>query len=158
MQLFKRKKQDEVLPDEVRDYYKAEQRDRMGMAWLLAAGAFLATIAIVIALFFGGRWVYRTVFDSGNNDGTTAVDEAEQNGDDAGEASQRPVGDELFGSDNDEADEAGGDDAGEENGANSDNNDATAEEADNDESDAAPRETPTTGPAVLPSTGPSSNE
>ncbi|CAN5650200.1 hypothetical protein BH23PAT2_BH23PAT2_01270 [soil metagenome] len=156
MQLFKRKKQDEVLPDEVRDYYKAEQRDRMGMAWLLAAGVFLATIAIVIALFFGGRWVYRTVFDSGNNDGTTAVDEAD-------EASQRPVGDELFGSDNDEEDEAGGNDSdtsdtNEENGADFGDNDATNEGADSGESDANPRQTPTTGPTVLPSTGPSGNE
>lgn len=74
MALFRRNKEQDVLPDEVKDYYKAEQRERMGMAWLVAAGGFLVTIAIVIGLFFAGRWAYTTFF---SNDATTPTSEVE---------------------------------------------------------------------------------
>lgn len=65
MALFRKNKQNDVLPEEVQDYYRAEQRDRMGMAWLLAVGAFIATILVVFGLFFAGRWVYRSLTSNG---------------------------------------------------------------------------------------------
>lgn len=71
MALFRRKKQGEVLPEEVQDYYRAEQRDRMGMAWLLAVGAFIATVLVVFGLFFAGRWVYRSLTGNGTDSGTS---------------------------------------------------------------------------------------
>lgn len=71
MALFKRKQQGEVLPEEVQDYYRAEQRDRMGMAWLLAVGAFIATVLVVFGLFFAGRWVYRSLTGNGTDSGTS---------------------------------------------------------------------------------------
>lgn len=68
MALFKRRKQNtDVLPKEVREYYQAENRERTGVAWLLAVGTLLLTFVIAAALFFGGRWVYRTVFDKDDN-------------------------------------------------------------------------------------------
>jgi hypothetical protein len=63
MALFRRKKNQEVMPDEVRDYYETEQRNRNGVTWLLAIGAFLLTAALVVGLFFAGRWVYQRFFD-----------------------------------------------------------------------------------------------
>ena len=71
MALFKRnKKNTDVLPQEVREYYQTERRERTGMAWLLAIGTLLVTFIIAAALFFGGRWAYRAVF--GNDDNKTA--------------------------------------------------------------------------------------
>lgn len=61
---FNRKKNDnQDLPPEVQDYYQAERREKVGVAGLLALGTLLVTILVAIGLFFGGRWVYRTVFD-----------------------------------------------------------------------------------------------
>lgn len=80
---FNRKKNQSVdLPQEVQDYYQAEKRERVGVAGLLALGTLLVTIVLAIGLFFGGRWVYRTVFD--NDDNQVAQ---EDNNDEADEAS-----------------------------------------------------------------------
>ena len=76
MALFRRKKDQEILPDEVKDYYKAEQRDRMGMAWLVAVGGFLVTVAIVVGLFFAGRWAYQTYIVN-DTDQVTEVEDDE---------------------------------------------------------------------------------
>ncbi len=72
MAWFNRKNKDEVLPEEVQDYYKAEQRDRMGVAWLLAVGAFILTVAIILGIFFAGRWAYQSIFSSDSSDDTTS--------------------------------------------------------------------------------------
>lgn len=77
MGLFRRDKNEEVLPDEVRDYYKNEQRSRTGMAWLLAVGGFLLTVAIVFALFFAGRWAYQAIFVDDDDGSAEVVDEQE---------------------------------------------------------------------------------
>lgn len=64
MALFNRRNRDsDVLPEEVRDYYQAESRQRTGTAWFLAAATLILTILIAAVLFLAGRWVYRTVFD-----------------------------------------------------------------------------------------------
>lgn len=64
MALFNRRKENtDVLPTEVREYYQSERRERTGLAWLLALGTLLVTFLIAAGLFFGGRWVYRTVFN-----------------------------------------------------------------------------------------------
>lgn len=84
MALFrKRKQQDDVLPDEVKDYYRAEQRDRIGGAWLMAFGGFLLTVAIVLGLFFAGRWAYQAVFVDDNDETVDVIDEAEDVNDEA---------------------------------------------------------------------------
>jgi hypothetical protein len=56
------KQQPSDLPQEVQDYYQAEKREKVGIAGLLALGTLLGTIVVVLGLFFGGRWVYRTAF------------------------------------------------------------------------------------------------
>lgn len=60
MALFRRNRTDQAgMPTEVQDYYKAEGRERTGMAWLLALATLLVTVLVVLGLFFGGRWVFR---------------------------------------------------------------------------------------------------
>lgn len=50
-----------TMPPEVQQYYQAERRERTGIAWLLAIATLLITVAIILGLFFGGRWVYRKI-------------------------------------------------------------------------------------------------
>lgn len=60
MALFRRNKTDQAgMPTEVQDYYKAEGRQRSGLAWLLALGTLLVTVVVVLGLFMGGRWAFR---------------------------------------------------------------------------------------------------
>lgn len=61
--LNRRKKNTDVLPEEVREYYQAEKRQKAGVAWVLALGTLLVTFLVAGALFFGGRWAYRAIFD-----------------------------------------------------------------------------------------------
>jgi len=83
MALFRRNKNKDVLPEEVREYYQAERRERTGMAWLLAIATLLVTFLIAAALFFGGRWLYRTIFDNDDNKGTTTSQSENQGSDNA---------------------------------------------------------------------------
>lgn len=62
---FKRN-QDDILPEEVKDYYESEKREKAGVAGMLAIGTLLLTVALALGLFYSGRWVYRTVFDRDN--------------------------------------------------------------------------------------------
>lgn len=74
MALFRRNKTDETgMPTEVRDYYKAEGRERTGLAWLLALGTLLLTVVIVLGLFMGGRWAFRKLKDSDKPTSPVAV-------------------------------------------------------------------------------------
>jgi cytoskeletal protein RodZ len=77
---FNRNKSDEsTLPEEVQNYYQAEKRERRGVAGLLAVGTLLVTVVLALGLFFGGRALYRAIFD--NDSGTTETaqqDDAEQ--------------------------------------------------------------------------------
>ncbi len=68
MAFFRRKNQEttEEVPAEIQEYYQAEKRERTGVAWLLALVTLVVTVLLAAALFFGGRWIYRNVFQ--NND------------------------------------------------------------------------------------------
>ncbi len=73
MALFNRRNQEKVvLPEEVREYYQAERRERTGRAWLLALATLLVTFLIAAGLFFGGRWLYRAIFEGDANKTTTS--------------------------------------------------------------------------------------
>lgn len=68
-----KKNQTEVsMPAEVQQYYQAERRERVGLAWLLAAGTLVVTVLVVLGLFFGGRWIYRKVNESDNKPQTAS--------------------------------------------------------------------------------------
>lgn len=59
---FKRSNsQNADLPTEVKDYYQAENREKRSLAWLLAFGTLVVTVLLALAVFFGGRWIYRKV-------------------------------------------------------------------------------------------------
>ena len=76
---FSRKKDEQSdLPKEVQDYYQAEKREKVGVAGLLALGTLMVTILLAIGLFFGGRWVYRTVFDNDDSQQTAQQEDGEQ--------------------------------------------------------------------------------
>jgi hypothetical protein len=55
---------------ELEDYYasKSQRRNRPGMAWLMAFLSLLITVAVVALMYFGGRWLYRTITVNDVND------------------------------------------------------------------------------------------
>jgi cytoskeletal protein RodZ len=55
---FKRNKKQDSVPPEVQEYYQAEKRERVGIAWALAFITLAVTIGVVLGLFFGGRALY----------------------------------------------------------------------------------------------------
>jgi hypothetical protein len=57
--LFRRKKQDSVLPDEVNQYYKSQKREKTGVAFALGILALIATLLVGLGVFFGGRYIYQ---------------------------------------------------------------------------------------------------
>lgn len=59
MALFGRRKANSTQIPELQDYYATQKNENTALAWLLAFGSLLVTIAIFIGLFLGGRWVYR---------------------------------------------------------------------------------------------------
>ncbi|MCA9330392.1 hypothetical protein KDA11_07095 [Candidatus Saccharibacteria bacterium] len=72
MALFKRNPtQRAVLPEEVNDYYKAQRRERTGVALMLGLVALVVTLIAGFALFLGGRWAYQKL--SGKNKTPTAI-------------------------------------------------------------------------------------
>lgn len=80
MALFNRNRnQIDQVPLEVQEYYQAERRERTGMAWLLALATLGVTIALAAALFYGGRWAYRSIANR-NNKPQTAQNTNNQNG------------------------------------------------------------------------------
>lgn len=75
---FNRNKNIEGVPAEIQEYYQSERRERTGVAWLLALGTLIVTIGLATLLFFGGRWIYRTV---ANNDDNRTEETAQVNQD-----------------------------------------------------------------------------
>ncbi len=131
------KKEQSNYPPEVQDYYQSEKRERTGIAWLLALGTLIATVIIAISLFFGGRWLFNTIFNSDDDTSTSQTDQT-QNGDPQtqSETDEAPVVE-----DQPEATEDNNQD---------DESEVTESEA------PQPTTTPNTGPAAteLPNTGP----
>ena len=56
MALFRRNKQD--LTPEFQEYYQTPGR-RSGTAWLMAVATIAIGAALILGLFYGGRWTYR---------------------------------------------------------------------------------------------------
>lgn len=85
MAIFRRNKTDQAgMPKEVQDYYKAEGRERTGVAWLLALGTLLITILVVLGLFMGGRWAFRQLKNNDDQPQVAVQEEAKD------EASEQP--------------------------------------------------------------------
>ena len=69
---FRRKQIDtNATPTEITEYYTSERRDRRGATWLVGVGVFIATVLIVLGLFYGGRAIYRALTDDTPADQTT---------------------------------------------------------------------------------------
>lgn len=61
MQLPSRKRVDtNTVPAEIQEYYNAEQRERVGLAWIIAIVSLVVSLAVIFGIFFGGRYIYRT--------------------------------------------------------------------------------------------------
>lgn len=83
MALFNRKpKTDAVdMPPELQNYYQAEKREKTWMAWVLGLVTLIVTVLLALALFFGGRWVYRKVRnDEPAKVTTTQTENTDKNG------------------------------------------------------------------------------
>lgn len=90
---------------EVKDYYQATAGNNMVMVWLLSAITFVATILVVLGLFWGGRWVYQKITAPDNDQtATTESNSSEQSnqdqnqGSDQGQADQGQTGQNQGGS------------------------------------------------------------
>jgi hypothetical protein len=145
MGLFNRKKS---TNDDVNNYYASERRQRIGVAWALGLATLALTVLLAFGLFYGGRWVYRTVFDDGQPT--------------AGEQVNDPANDETNGSLDDvditidEDDIIGGDN---QTDSDQDSEDILGSNTDEESSGVADDEDlPSTGASELPSTGPSGPE
>jgi cytoskeletal protein RodZ len=67
MAIFGRKQASvDSVPEEVREYYQTEKRERAGVAWLLALGTLVVTLLLAAGLYFGGRWAYRSLTHKNN--------------------------------------------------------------------------------------------
>lgn len=77
MALFNRRKSQTIT--ELEDYY-ANKGTRSGMAWLMAFLSLLVTVAVIAGLFFGGRWLYRTLTDDDSSKPTVATTSTKPNG------------------------------------------------------------------------------
>ena len=64
---------DSQVPDEVRSFTRAEQRERASLAWVVGIISLLVLIAIFICLFFAGRWAYSQLTDNGTSPDTSEV-------------------------------------------------------------------------------------
>ncbi|MDO8266039.1 MAG: hypothetical protein Q7T41_03800 [Candidatus Saccharibacteria bacterium] len=69
MALFNKKNQ---TISEIEEYY-ASKKTRNGMAWVMALGSLLITIGVMSLVFFGGRWVYRTLADKDKDEVKTVT-------------------------------------------------------------------------------------
>ena len=75
MKLFRsRKKQvNDQLPEEVRTFTAEEQRERMGIAWMVGIISLLIVLLITIGLFFGGRWAYNKISNKDSKSSTSST-------------------------------------------------------------------------------------
>jgi hypothetical protein len=142
MALFRREQTTEI--PELKEYYEAQKRENPAKAWLLAIISLLVTIGVVLGLFFGGRWLYRTLFedDSPSNGSNQTADQGSDSSDAVGDNGAP------------QQDEADQDNTGdqEETPTTSPTTVPGSDDTDENVSETPSTTTPTTGP--LPSTGP----
>lgn len=122
---------------EVKDYYQATAGNNMVMVWLLSAITFVATILVVLGLFWAGRWIYQKVTAPDKNQ--PAVTE--------NQPSEQPPQDEQPSTN-----------PGADSGANPSPSTPTPSPTPAPTQPTPPTTTPQTGPTELVQTGPSSDE
>ena len=76
---IREKRQQSVLPKEVKEYYKSEQRQRRGVALGLALLALVVTIAMAAGLFFGGRFAYNKIWGKDDPKPSSAANQPTNN-------------------------------------------------------------------------------
>ena len=69
--LQRQKRSERPVPAEVQEYYRAEQRERMGVAWLIAFLSLLISVIVLLGIFFGGRWAWRKITQGDKKQPTT---------------------------------------------------------------------------------------
>lgn len=80
MALFNRKNSNQpTIAPELQNYYETEKRDRTWMAWLLGFITLVVTILLAMAIYFGGRWVYRKLVSTSPNSNTSQTDNGLKN-------------------------------------------------------------------------------
>lgn len=64
MAFWNRKKsvENSELPEEVREYYASTKRSRFGAPWIAGLLTLLLTLAIAVALYFAGKFVWEQFF------------------------------------------------------------------------------------------------
>lgn len=149
---FSRKQDEAVVPAEIREYYQTERRERTGIAWLLALGTLIITIGLAALLFFGGRWIYRTIADNDDDTNTAQVEQAPETSENTTDTSTPPATDQ---SPDTSTDNTANGSSSATSSTNTDepstsNNNVAGSSSGTSQSDT----TPVTGPGDLPETGP----
>lgn len=144
---------DVQVPPEVEEYYQSTQKDRRGMAWLLALATLILTILVAIALFFGGRWVYRAITGDDSDAGSSQVDqEVNSNSDSLNDSTN----DSIDGQTSSDQDSSSSSDNGAGDDSSSDDQTTADDIPSENNSPQTPTQTPVTGPSesAIPRTGP----
>lgn len=56
------------------EYYSQVDNVNNGRTWLITIVAFVLTVLVSVGLFFGGRWLYRTLTNKGDTTATVVTD------------------------------------------------------------------------------------
>jgi len=67
MGLLNNKKHNDTTIAELEDYYANQNRNSNARAWVMAILSLLFTIGLVVGLFFAGRWIWSSLFESDSN-------------------------------------------------------------------------------------------
>ena len=133
---FNKKKLDQaMLPDEVSEYYKDENDGAGRPGWISALITIAVTALLAIVLFFGGRWVYQSIFGNNDNQSENQATTEQEKADEVKPADQNDSTDSANNSDSTEND----------NGSSADQTPSSSTESES---------TPTTGATEIPDTGP----
>lgn len=65
------RKKNETTIAELEEYYANQQRGRSAKAWFMAFLSLLITVAVIVGLFYAGKWLYQTITDSDSDETTT---------------------------------------------------------------------------------------
>lgn len=141
---FNKKKLDQsMLPDEVSEYYKEEKVRTGRPAWLSGLLTVLVAAFLAVVLFFGGRWIYQSIF--GNDDSSETATTSEEKDQSEQTQSENQNQDDLTGP----TDNAGP--------TQDDSNDTDNDGGEVDQTPSSGAEletTPSTGATEIPNTGP----